>query len=117
MNYLVNIFKKRAIFILLAATATIIGCLFFWSRNIAKKPTEVATLPPLPPPGIEQHQLDITPQASELKGKFADFPRQLPVYQIISPKISPEQALLIAKNFGFQDPPLILQDVKQRKII
>ena len=110
MRYLVQIFKAKTVIILLAALATITVFLFFWAKT--RKTTEVSSLPFLSSPIIESHPLTIKPQISGLKGKFTNFPKELPVYRVDSPKLLHNQALTIATNLGFQETPQIFQDIK-----
>lgn len=110
MKTLIQIFKTKAVIIFLAALATVTIFLFFWAKN--RKTAEVTSLPTLSSPTIESHPLTIKPQISELKGKFTNFPKELPVYQIDSPKFLHNQALTIANDLGFQEAPQISQDVR-----
>lgn len=112
MKYLINILKNKAIIIVLMAVATIIGFLYFWARSVPKEKVEIPALPTLPTIEIKQQPITVKPQFSQLRGKFANFPKELKVYQIDSPKISHDQAIKIATSFAFEETPQIFQDIK-----
>lgn len=112
MRYLINLFKNKGIIIILAALATIVGFLYFWARGAPEEKVETPTLPTLPAPVIKQQSITAKPQISGLKGKFANFPNEMVVYQIDSPKISHQQAIAIAGTLGFAEAPAIFQDAE-----
>lgn len=111
MKKLISILKSKAVIIFLAALTTVIGFLYFWGKISPKeKPAQLPDFPSLTSPNIEQHSIIIKPQISSLKGKFAAFPKELPVYRINPPIISPNQTIDLAYFLGFSQEPKISEN-------
>jgi hypothetical protein len=105
-----EIIKSKIVIILLAALAIIIGCLYFWYQAKPKEqPAPTSTLPNLPQPEIKEKTVSTSPSITGLEGKFGKFSKSLPVYRIIVPTISYDQALTIAQTFGFSEKPKVIQ--------
>ena len=110
MNKFKNFFSKYWIFILLAAIATILAGFYF--KNKISPPQVSEKLLSLSIPEIESSPIAVTLNVSPLEKNFPSFPQKLEVYQVTSPSFSNQEAIKIAQGLGFQDKPLIFNDVK-----
>lgn len=109
MNKIKIFFKKTWLFILLATIATILA-IFYITKQTAK-PEQRVNLLPLNPPEITTY-FSPTPDLSQLEEIFPSFAKEIEVYQVSTNTISNQMALKIAQDFGYQENPIVTNDIR-----
>lgn len=98
-------FSKYWLFVILAAIVTILGSFYIRSKNLTPKIRE--ELLSLPSPRIETYQILIIPNNYKIEDDFPSFKPKVEVYQVEASSFNDQGAVQIAKNFNFNDPPLV----------
>ncbi len=108
MNKIKVFFQKYWLFIILAAAVTILTSFYFFQRNLIQEKKK--NLISLIPPEIKTYSSNI-PNLTVLEKDFPDFPKEIEVYQVGNNFISDQQALKISQNFGYQENPIVTNDI------
>ena len=96
--------KKYWLFILLATLASALTVIFFLNRGQEEIQKDLLSIPY---PEIESVSSLTSPNIENLKNKFSAFEKKLNVYEVQESSFSDQEALNIALNFGFSQPPTV----------
>ena len=102
-------FQKYWLFIILAATVTILAYFYFFQRNSPQEKKE--NLIPFSSPKINFYE-SINPDLSQLEKDFPDFKKEIEIYQVSDNFISDQSALKISKDFGYSENPIVTNDTR-----
>jgi hypothetical protein len=100
--------KKTWLFVLLAALATILGVFYFTQQRDSASKTD--NLLSLIPPDIKTYNSPV-PNLNNLENNFPEFKNALEVFQVNNYSISDQEALNLAQGFGYQDNPIITNNI------
>ena len=101
-------FHKYWLFILLATIGTILAAFYFFNKTTLLKEKEILT--GIIAPKITYYS-SIKPNLNSLESNFPDFPEKIEIFQVNYSSFSDEQAIKISKDFGYQENPLVTNDI------
>lgn len=98
--------KNYWLFILLAFIASILVGLFFINKKGGgQEKLEKERLLSIPYQKFEEYQLKVSPNFNYLYNNFPSLPQREIVYEVTHSSFSEQEAIEIAKKFGFQNKP------------